>query len=126
VSRRNWEDYPYLAPPDFDITHNLTLILNVSPVPVFGIGAKYMYATGKPFTPIGEEFHSDRLPSYWTLDLSASYLHSFFTGNLTVFYFSVNNVTNRNNILEYRNGDKNSPVESSYGRLYYFGMSFQI
>jgi vitamin B12 transporter len=126
MARRNWEDYPYPASPDFDITHNLTLILNVSPIPVFGIGAKYMYATGKPFTPVGGEFRSDRLPSYWTLDVSASYLCSFFTGNLTVFYFSVNNVTNRNNILEYRNGDKNSPVESSYGRLYYFGMSFQI
>ncbi len=126
VARRNWEDYPYLASPDFDITHNLTAILNVSPIPVFSVGAKYMYATGKPFTPSGEEFFSDRLPSYWTLDLSAFYLHSFFSGNLTVFYFSVNNVTNRNNILGYYNGDKNEPIRSYYNRLYYFGVSFQI
>jgi len=125
-SRRNWQDYPALFPPDFDITHNLNVILNVSPTPDFQVGAKYMYATGKPFTPAGGDFRSDRLPSYLTLDLSVSYLYSFFTDNLTVFFFSVNNVTNRNNILGYYNGDRNEPIESSYGRLYYFGVSFQM
>ena len=125
-SKRNWQDYPALFPPDFDITHNLNAILNVSPVPSFLIGTKYMYATGKPFTPLGGEFRSERLPSYWTLDLSVSYLYSFFDNNMTVFYFSVNNVTNRNNILGYYNGDVNEPIESSYGRLYYFGVSFQM
>jgi len=43
-----------------------------------------------------------------------------------VFYFSVNNVTNKDNILGYHNGDENQPIESSYGRLYYFGVSFQM
>ncbi len=125
-SKREWQDYPGLFPPDFDITHNLSAILNFTPVTFFQLGAKYMYATGKPFTPKDEDFRSSRLPSYWTLDLSASYLHSFFNNNLTVFYFSVNNVTNRNNILGYHNGDINEPIESSYGRLYYFGVSFQM
>jgi len=126
ISQRDWQDYPGLFPPDFDITHNLSAILNFTPVTFFQLGVKYMYATGKPFTPKDEDFRSERLPSYWTLDLSASYLHSFFDSNLTVFYFSVNNVTNRNNILGYHNGDENEPVESSYGRLYYFGVSFQM
>jgi vitamin B12 transporter len=125
-ARRDWKDYPGFFPPDFDITHNLSAILNVAPVTFFQLGAKYMYATGKPFTPKDEAFRSARLPSYWTLDLSASYLHSFFDNNLTVFYFSVNNVTNRNNILGYHNGDRSDPIESSYGRLYYFGVSFQM
>ena len=125
-SERNWQDYTGLFPPDFDITHNLSAVLNFSPVPFFQLGLKYMYATGKPFTPSGEDFRSGRLPSYWTLDLSASYLHSFFGNNLTVFYMAVNNVTDRNNILGYHNGDINEPIESSYGRLYYFGVSFQI
>ncbi|MEJ2567848.1 MAG: TonB-dependent receptor, partial [candidate division WOR-3 bacterium] len=125
-SERHWQDYPGLFPPDFDITHNLSAILNLNPVAFLQFGIKYMYATGKPFTPAGEDFRSARLPSYWTLDLSASYLYSFFDNNLTVFYFAVNNVTNRNNILGYHNGDINEPVESSYGRLYYFGVSFKI
>jgi vitamin B12 transporter len=125
-AKRNWEDYPHLSSPDFDITHNLSAIFNISPSPVLSLGAKYMYATGKPFTPIGGEFRSDRLPPYWTLDLSAFYLHSFFNNNLTVFYFSVNNVTNRNNILGYHNGDRDEPIESSYGRLFYFGITFKI
>jgi vitamin B12 transporter len=125
-ARRNWEDYPYLASPDFDITHNLSLILNVSPIPVFSVGAKYLYATGKPFTPIGGGFRSDRLPPYCMLDLSVSYLYSFFPDNLTVFYFSVNNVTSKTNIVGYRNGNRNDPIESYYGRLFYFGISFKI
>jgi len=125
-SERNWQDYPGLFPPDFDITHNLNAILNFTPVTFFQLGVKYMYAAGKPFTPSGGEFHSDRLPSYWVFDLSASYLYSFFDRNLTIFYFAVNNVTNRNNVLGYYNGDLNEPIESSYGRLYYFGVSFQM
>jgi vitamin B12 transporter len=125
-SKRNWMDYPGLFPPNFDITHNLSAVLNFNPVTFFQLAAKYIYATGKPFTPAGEDFRSARLPSYWTLDLSASYLHSFFGNNLTVFYFAVNNVTNRNNILGYYNGDRDEPIESSYGRLYYFGVSFQM
>jgi len=125
-SERNWQDYSGLFPPDFDITHNLSAILNISLTSSFQMGAKYMYATGKPFTPMDGDFRAERLPSYWTLDLSASYLHSFFTNNLTIFYFSVNNVTNRNNILGYYNGDRDEPIESSYGRLYYFGVSFQM
>ncbi len=125
-ARRNWQDYPDLFSPDFDITHNLTAILNVNPIPIFNIGVKYLFATGKPFTPASGDFRSGRVPSYWTLDLSASFLASFFTNNMTVFYFAVNNVTNRTNIFGYYNGDLNQPIESSYGRLYYFGVSFQM
>jgi len=125
-SERNWQDYPGFFPPDFDITNNLSAILNFTPVTFFQLGVKYMYATGKPFTPMDGDFRSDRFPSYRTLDLSASCLHSFFDNNLTVFYFSVNNVTNRDNIIGYHNGDINEPIESSYGRLYYFGVSFQM
>jgi outer membrane receptor for ferrienterochelin and colicin len=125
-SERNWKDYSGLFPPDFDITHNVSAVLNYSPVSFFQVGAKYMYATGKPFTPAGEEFRSDRLPSYYTLDLNLSYLYSFFADNLTIFYFSINNVTDRNNVLGYHNGDRDEPIESSYGRLYYFGVSFQM
>lgn len=125
-SERNWKDYSGLFPPDFDITQNVSAVLNYSPVSFFQVGAKYMYATGKPFTPAGEEFRSDRLPSYYTLDLNLSYLYSFFADNLTIFYFSVNNVTGRDNILGYHNGDRDEPIESSYGRLYYFGVSFQM
>jgi len=125
-ARRNWQDYPGLFSPDFDITHNLTAVLNISPIPFFNIVARYSYATGKPFTPMGGDFRSDRVPSYYKVDVNVSYLHSFFTNNQTVFYLAVNNVTKRNNIFGYYNGDENEPIESSYGRLYYFGVSFQM
>ncbi|MCK4420403.1 TonB-dependent receptor [candidate division WOR-3 bacterium] len=126
IARRHWKDFSHLAPPEFDITHNLNAILNLSITNFLGVGTRLTYATGKPYTPIGESFHSERVPDYYKIDLNLSYLHSFYPGNFTVFYLAVNNITQRTNILDYHNGDVNEPVKSSYKRLYYFGVSFGI
>ncbi len=126
IARRNWKDFPYLAPPEFDITHNLNTIVNLNLTSYLSIGTRFTYSTGKPYTPAGGDFHSKRVPDYYKLDFSLSYLHSFYSGNFTVFYLAVNNLTNRINILDYHNGDENEPLTSSYKRLYYFGVSFEI
>lgn len=126
IAQRLWNDFPSLAPPIFDITHNLNVVGNLSITNYFSVGAKASYSTGKPYTPLGKTFHSGRLPPYYTIDLNIFYLHAFYPGNFTVFYLSVNNITGHSNILDYYNGDENQPLESSYGRLYYFGLSFKI
>jgi vitamin B12 transporter len=126
IAKRLWNDFPSLAPPAFDITHNLNVVGNVALTNFFSVGAKGTFATGKPYTPLGKEFHSGRIPPYYTIDLNLFYLHSFYPGNLSVFYLSINNVTGHTNILDYYNGDENAPLESSYSRLYYFGLSFSI
>lgn len=90
------------------------------------VGSRFIYSTGKPYTPLGGDFHSARVPDYYKLDLSLFYIHSFYPENFTVFYLVVNNLTNRTNILGYHNGDENEPVTTSYKWLFYFGVSFEI
>ena len=125
-SIRYWNDYPKSAPPEFDITHNINVIVNYSILSNLMVGGRFIYSTGKPYTPQGAEFHSGRIPDYYKIDLNMYYLHSFYPGNLTVFYLMVNNITDRVNILDYHNGDKSNPVTTSYRRLFYFGISFEI
>jgi hypothetical protein len=126
LARRNWNDFSYLSPPEFDITNNLNAIANLYITENFFIGGRFIYSTGKPYTPRGSHFHSARLPDYYKLDLNLYYIHSFFPGNFTVFYLMINNLTNRLNIINYHNGDESKPITTPYKRLYYFGVSFQI
>jgi vitamin B12 transporter len=126
LARRNWNDFPYLSPPEFDITNNLNAIVNLYITENFYVGGRFIYSTGKPYTPGGSDFHSARLPDYYKLDFNMFYIHSFYPGNFTVFYLMINNFTNRINILDYHNGDESKPITTPYRRLYYFGISFQI
>lgn len=126
LARRDWNDFPYLSPPEFDITHNLNAIVNLNIKSNFLIGTRFIYSTGKPYTPKGSDFRSARLPDYYKLDLNIYYIHSFYPGNFTVFYLMINNLTNRINILDYYNGEESEPLTTPYKRLYYFGISFEI
>jgi len=128
-ARRKWFEYKRLTPPYFDITHNFTATVKYSFSPRFGLGLSYRHATGKPYTPAPEQYNTARVPDYEKLDLSLSYLHQFFEGNLTVFYLAVSNLLNRVNIFDYRYSpdySKREPVKSSFGRSVYFGVSFSF
>jgi vitamin B12 transporter len=118
-----------LTSPYFDITNNLTLVLNASLTKNFSAGISFRYATGKPYTPAREQYHQARVPAYEKLDLSLSYLYSFFENNMTVFYLGISNLDGRINIFDYRyslNYQRRDAVESSFGRSVYFGVSFNM
>ena len=128
-ARRKWMDLPVLVSPYFDITNNFTIVLNFDLLKNITIGSSYRYATGKPYTPAAEKYHAARVPSYQKLDLTFSYLHSFFESNMTVFYFSFSNVLDRINIFDYRYSpdfERKDAVESSFGRSVYFGFQFNL
>lgn len=128
-ARRKWMDLPELTSPYFDITHNFTLVLNIDLPKNFTIGSSFRYATGKPYTPAPEKYHQARVPDYQKLDVTFTYLHSFFESNMTVFYCSVSNILGRINIFDYRYSadyKRRDPVESSFGRSVYFGVSFNM
>jgi len=128
-ARRKWMDLPVLASPYFDITHNFSVVLNIDLSKNITIGSSYRYATGKPYTAAPKKYHEARVPSYQKLDLTFSYLHSFFENNLTVFYFSFSNILDRINIFDYRYSpdfERRDPVESSFGRSVYFGFQFNL
>ncbi len=128
-ARRKWLDLPVLAPPYFDITHNLTLVINMDLPKRFNIGSSFRYATGKPYTPAPGKYHTARVPSYQKWDITLTYLYSFFDTNTTVFYLAISNILGRINIFDYRYSadyQRRDPVESSFGRSVYFGVSFNM
>jgi len=128
-ARRKWLEYTKLTPPYFDITHNSTVTVKYSLSSRFGLGLGYRYATGKPYTPAPEQYNTARVSNYQKLDLSLSYLHQFFVGNITVFYLGLSNLFNRINIFDYRYSpdySKREAVKSSFGRSVYFGISFSM
>jgi len=128
-AQRKWMDLPVLASPYFDITHNLTVVLNASLPKNFSAGISFRYATGKPYTPAPGQYHKARVPAYAKLDLSLSYLYSFFENNMTVFYLGISNLEGRINIFDYRYSpdyQRRDAVESSFGRSVYFGVSFNM
>jgi vitamin B12 transporter len=125
-ARRKSGEFLELTPPDFDITHNLTVASKLWLGQRMNVSTTYRYATGKPYTPAPSLFNSERIPDYHRADLSLSLLHSLFPGNLTVFFVSVSNIFDRKNIFDYYYSPDYSTrteVSSTMGRMLYFGFS---
>jgi outer membrane cobalamin receptor len=126
-ARRKWLDAPRLTAPYFDITHNLTLVLNTDLPAQFNIGGSFRYATGKPYTPAPAQYHQARVTTYQKLDLTFSRLFHFAARDLMIFYFGISNLLNRINIFDYQYSadfQRRDPVESAFGRSIYFGVSY--
>ena len=129
------------GPSPWDITHNLTVVGKVRVYRYLSLGLAYRYATGRPVTPVQSAVrqlphdyylpiegpvNSERLPSFQKLDLTLSYFMPFGYGNNAVFYFSVSNLLNRANVLDYeynRDYSQRQPRITSYRRFVYFGVS---
>ena len=61
--------------------------------------ATYSYASGRPyFNPNATSFLADRAPAFQNLALTVSYLTTI-KKMFTVFYLSIDNITNRKNIF---------------------------
>jgi vitamin B12 transporter len=128
-SRRHWLDAPSSLPPYFDIPHNLTLVATLDLPGALSLGSSLRYATGKPYTSAVNAYHHERVPDYYTLDLSLSKIFSFYKDNRTIFYLALSNVTGRINIFDYRYStdyQRREPVESSFGRSFYFGVQMNV
>jgi hypothetical protein len=128
-ARRKWMDVPVSAPTHFDITNNLTTVLNLDLPKNFSLGFSYRYATGKPYTPASGKINEARVPYYQKVDMNVSYLYHFFESNTTVFYLGISNVLGRTNIFDYRYSadyKRRDAVESPFGHSIYFGISFSM
>jgi len=129
---------------DFDITHNVTIVAKFQITAPLSFGCTYRYATGRPITPIVDAIkdpvfnfytplegrvNSERLPSFHRLDANLSYYYPYGKNNFAVFYLSVANVLNRDNILGYdysADYSTRTPRSTNYLRFIYFGITTSI
>lgn len=128
-SRRNWLTAPSLSPTRFDIPHQVTIVSKIDFSLRWHAAISYRFAAGRPYTSSLVTYLDSRVPDYHTADVSVNYLKSFFTGNMTVFYLSLSNLFNRDNIFDYLYSPdftQREPVVSTMRRTVYFGFSFSM
>lgn len=135
-------DHEY-APSAFDITHNLNVVGKAQIIGMLTGGLTYRYSTGRPVTPVVDarptsgdfylpiegEVHSQRLPNFQRLDLNLSYLWIPMENWTVIFYASVSNLLDRDNVRDYTyNNDYSErlPIYSTYSRFVYAGATLNI
>ena len=128
----------------FDVTHGLVVVAGRQIRPGWNARAAWRYATGRPFTdviaaepaadgvgfvPIHGAPFAERQPAFHRLDLSFSHLVFFGDDGLLVVFASLNNVYDRENVLEYRWTDDFTtriPVRDRTKRSVFVGMSIDL
>jgi vitamin B12 transporter len=124
----------------FDVTHSVTALAERRWLGIISSVA-YRYATGRPFTPVVSATFdpsrsiwmpsygtpmSERLPAYHRLDFSIGHLRRFSESLQVVFFYSLSNALDRENVHAYRYSADYSeriPVRSLFNRAHYFGAS---
>ena len=106
-TRRLYQNFPFEATPSFIANHNLNLVAKyfVDKIQT-NFSATYTYSSGFPYynpekQPTSSNFLSDHTPAFNNLAVTVSYLHTYGKW-FTVFYLSVDNITNYHNIFGYR------------------------
>ncbi len=132
-TKRKYMNFPVQATPTFIAGHNFNAVgkywidkLKTS------FNATYSFASGRPYYDPGTAFLSQLTPNYHSLSLTAAYLHSFGKW-FTVFYISVDNVTNRKNVFGYRYSQDASgtftnvgPIVPALYRTVFFGVNMSL
>jgi hypothetical protein len=139
-TKRKYQNYPVLATPTFIANHNLNLVgkywIDKWKVNLSGT---FSYASGRPYyNPVAyatdnTKFLTDRTtPDYKSLSITAAYLHSFGKW-FTVFYLSVENVTNQKNVFGYRYSQdatgtyhRTGPIVPALYRTIFFGVNMSL
>ena len=133
-TKRKWMEFEGLSHSNFDITHNLALVLNYRLAAMWKIGMNYKYATGRPFTPViiarfnphsgiyepayGKN-NSERYPDYHRLDLRITHMNQLFKEYFTIFYVEAINILDITNLFGYSYNPDYSErfrIKSYFGR----------
>ena len=133
-TKRKWMEFEGLSHSNFDITHNLALVLNYRLAAMWKIGMNYKYATGRPFTPViiarfnphsgiyepayGKN-NSERYPDYHRLDLRITHMNQLFKEYFTIFYIEAINILDITNLFGYSYSPDYSErfrIKSYFGR----------
>ncbi len=138
-TKRKFLNYPNAATPTFIANHNLNLVGKywIDKIKT-NVSATYSYASGRPYYNLpgyladNTRFLTDRTtPDFNSLSVSVAYLHSFGKW-FTVFYLSVENVTNAKNVFGYRyspdgnGGYTESKIVPALYRTIFFGVNMSL
>ncbi|MDX1699042.1 MAG: TonB-dependent receptor [Melioribacteraceae bacterium] len=133
-TKRKWLEFEELTMSDYDITHNLAIVLNYRLAAMWSAGVNYKYATGRPFTPVVDsqinplsgiyepiygEDNSERYPNYHRLDFRITHLNQLFNKFFTVFYVEAINILDIDNLFGYSYSPDYSErykIKSYFGR----------
>lgn len=102
-TKRLYQNYVAEATPDYVSNHNLNIVMKYFWMKLqTNISATYSYASGRPYyNPTSQEFLGDRAPDYHNFAITLSYLTTI-KKMFSVFYISLDNITNQKNVLGYR------------------------
>ena len=136
-TKRLYGSFPIEATPTFVSDHNLNIVSKYF-VDKWqtNFSVTYSYASGRPYynpdyAGNNSKFLTDKTIPYNNLALAVAYLHSFGKW-FTVFYLSVDNVTNNHNIFGYRYIYNSSGVQEKYPivpalyRTIFFGVNMSL
>lgn len=139
-TKRLYSNYPYEATPPFIANNNLNLVTKYFVDKWHtNFSATYTWASGYPYynpeaLPItSSNFYANTTPPFNNLAISIAYLHSFGRW-FSVFYISIDNVTNAHNVFGYRyNYDNNgnavgspSPIVPALYRSIFAGVNISL
>ncbi len=129
-TKRLYQNYLASATPDYVSPHNLNIITKyfIDAIQT-NISISYNYASGRPYyNPSATTFLSNKAPDYHNLALSLSYLATI-KKMFTVFYLSIDNITNHHNVLGYRysnDGAFRYPILPPVYRSIFFGINISL
>jgi carboxypeptidase-like protein len=131
-TRRLYANYPTEATPTYIANHNLNLVTKYFVDKWHtNFSATYSYASGRPYYEPGTAFLSSRTPDFNNLAIAVAYLHTFGKW-FSVFYLSIDNITNQHNIFGYRyaydaSGNvTKSPILPALYRSIFFGVNMSL
>ena len=134
-TKRKYANFPVAATPTYIADNNLNLVAKYF-VDKWqtNFSATYSYASGRPYyNPTNPTFLGDRTtPDFNNLALTVAYLHSFGKW-FTVFYLSIDNITNQHNVFGYRytydannNPIGRNPIVPALYRSIFFGVNMSL
>ncbi|MES2557559.1 MAG: TonB-dependent receptor [Bacteroidota bacterium] len=129
-TKRLYQNYLDKVTPDYVSDHNLNVIAKYFIMKwQTNISATYSYASGRPYyNPNSTEFLSEKSPDFHNFSVTISYLTTI-RKMFTVFYLSLDNVTNQKNVLGYRysaDGTQRFEIIPPMYRSIFLGVNFSL
>lgn len=129
-TKRLYQNYVSKVTPDYVSNHNLNIVMKYFSTKLqTSFSATYSYASGRPYyNPSNSRFLGDRSPDYHNLAFTAAYLTTI-KKMFTVFYISLDNITNQHNVLGYRynyDGSQRYEVKPPFYFNLFFGVNLSL